>query len=224
LLRQAIDMKEVAEPYIRRRAMRHLEKGRVVIFGAGTGAHAFGICARARRLAVSLRRHFHQLPLTRPSRPRAHPRATPAGNPFFTTDTGAALRAAEINAQALLKATKVDGVYERDPKRYPDAQLHPHLSYADVITRQELGALDTTAVTLCAENAIPVVVFNLFTPGNIGRAIRGENVGTRVGPAWEPLPGVPPAGGAPAAAAQAQAQAAQGGARLGAGTGGARAR
>ena len=147
-------MKEVAEPYIRRRAMRHLEKGRVVIFGAGTG------------------------------------------NPFFTTDTGAALRAAEINAQALLKATKVDGVYDCDPKRNPGAKLHTHLSYSDVITRQELGAMDTTAVTLCAENSIPVVVFNLFTEGNIKRAIRGENVGTRVGAPWQPLPGDAPAQGA----------------------------
>ena len=170
----AIDMKEIAEPYIRRRAMRHLEKGRVVIFGAGTG------------------------------------------NPFFTTDTGAALRAAEIDAQALLKATKVDGVYSADPKRFPDASLLPHLSYADVVTRQELGVMDTTAVTLCAENSIPVVVFNLFTEGNIKRAIRGENVGTRVGAPWQPLPGhaaapaahggegaaqcdVPPAAGAAAA-------------------------
>ncbi len=123
----------------------------------------------------------------------------PAGNPFFTTDTGAALRAAEINAQALLKATKVDGVYERDPKRFPDAKLFPHLSYADVITRQELGVMDTTAVTLCAENDIPVVVFNLFEAGNIGRAIRGENVGTRVGPAWEPLPAATRKGSARAA-------------------------
>ena len=140
-------MKEVAEPYIRRRAMRHLEKGRVVIFGAGTG------------------------------------------NPFFTTDTGAALRAAEINAQALLKATKVDGVFDSDPKRNPAAKLHTHLSYADVITNQDLGAMDTTAVTLCAENSIPVVVFNLFTEGNIKRAVRGENVGTRIGEPWAPMPG-----------------------------------
>jgi uridylate kinase len=140
-------MKEVAEPYIRRRAMRHLEKGRVVIFGAGTG------------------------------------------NPFFTTDTGAALRAAEINAQALLKATKVDGVFDSDPKRNPAAKLHTHLSYADVITNQDLGAMDTTAVTLCAENSIPVVVFNLFTEGNIKRAVRGENVGTRIGEPWAPING-----------------------------------
>jgi uridylate kinase len=138
----AIDMKEVAEPYIRRRAIRHLEKGRVVIFGAGTG------------------------------------------NPFFTTDTGAALRAAEIDAQALLKATKVDGVYDCDPKKFAHAALQRRLSYREVLTRQELGVMDTTAITLCAENDIPVVVFNLFVPGNIGKAIRGELVGTRVGAAW----------------------------------------
>ena len=144
----AIDMKEVAEPYIRRRAIRHLEKGRVVIFGAGTG------------------------------------------NPFFTTDTGAALRAAEINAQALLKATKVDGVYSNDPRKDASATLYSRLSYSDVVTRQELGVMDTTAVTLCAENEIPVVVFNMLKAGNIQRAIRGdERVGTCVGAegAWAPL-------------------------------------
>ncbi len=90
-------------------------------------------------------------------------------------------------------------MYERDPKRFPDAALLPHLSYADVVQRQELGVMDTTAVTLCAENSIPVVVFNLFTPGNIRRAVRGENVGTRVGEPWTPM--------AQAAPAQAQAQA-----------------
>ena len=136
----AIDMKEVAEPYIRRRAIRHLEKGRVVIFGAGTG------------------------------------------NPFFTTDTGAALRAAEIDAQAVLKGTKVDGVFDCDPRTNPGAVLLPRLSYTDVITRQELGVMDTTAITLCAENEIPVVVFNMHVTGNIERAMRGDpGVGTRVG-------------------------------------------
>lgn len=136
----AIDMKEIAEPYIRRRAIRHLEKGRVVIFGAGTG------------------------------------------NPFFTTDTGAALRAAEINAQAVLKATKVDGVYDCDPKKNPGAKRLDHVSYEQVIANpQQLGVMDTTAITLCAENAIPVVVFNLFNDGDLRRAVRGEQVGTRVG-------------------------------------------
>lgn len=135
----AIDMKEVAEPYIRRRAIRHLEKGRVVIFGAGTG------------------------------------------NPFFTTDTGAALRAAEVGAQAVLKGTKVDGVFDHDPRTHPDAVLLPRLSYTQVIQQQELGVMDTTAVTLCAENDIPVVVFNIFTAGNIRRALRGDDVGSRVG-------------------------------------------
>ena len=136
----AIEMHQVAEPYIRRRAIRHLEKGRVVIFGAGTG------------------------------------------NPFFTTDTGAALRAAEIDAQAVLKGTKMDGVFDCDPRTNPGAVLLPRLSYTDVITRQELGVMDTTAITLCAENEIPVVVFNMHVTGNIERAMRGDvDVGTRVG-------------------------------------------
>ncbi|XP_057768998.1 uridylate kinase PUMPKIN, chloroplastic isoform X2 [Salvia miltiorrhiza] len=134
----AFRMSEVAEPYIRRRAVRHLEKGRVVIFAAGTG------------------------------------------NPFFTTDTAAALRSAEINAEVVLKATNVDGVYDDDPRFNPNARLLETLTYQDV-TSKELSVMDMTAITLCQENNIPVVVFNLNKPGNISRAIRGENVGTLIG-------------------------------------------
>lgn len=134
----ALEIKEVAEPYIRRRAIRHLEKGRVVIFGAGTG------------------------------------------NPFFTTDTGAALRAAEINAQAVLKATKVDGVFDSDPAKNADAKLYETLTY-ETVRRLGLGVMDQTAITLCEENDIPVVVFNIGRDGNIVDALRGRNVGTRVG-------------------------------------------
>lgn len=134
----AFRMSEVAEPYIRRRAVRHLEKGRVVIFAAGTG------------------------------------------NPFFTTDTAAALRCAEINAEVVLKATNVDGVYDDDPRRNPNARLLHTLSYHDV-TSKDLSVMDLTAITLCQENNIPVVVFNLSEPGNISRAIMGERVGTLIG-------------------------------------------
>ncbi|KAK9683705.1 hypothetical protein RND81_10G159300 [Saponaria officinalis] len=134
----AFRMSEVAEPYIRRRAIRHLEKGRVVIFAAGTG------------------------------------------NPFFTTDTAAALRCAEINAEVVLKATNVDGVYDDDPRTNPNARLLDTLSYQDV-TSKELSVMDMTAVTLCQENNIPVVVFNLNKEGNISRAILGERVGTIIG-------------------------------------------
>uniref|UniRef100_A0A5B7AJS6 UMP kinase n=1 Tax=Davidia involucrata TaxID=16924 RepID=A0A5B7AJS6_DAVIN len=134
----AFRMSEVAEPYIRRRAVRHLEKGRVVIFAAGTG------------------------------------------NPFFTTDTAAALRCAEINAEAVLKATNVDGVYDDDPRRNPNACLLDTLTYHDVISR-DLSVMDLTAITLCQENNIPVVVFNLSKPGNISKAIMGERVGTLIG-------------------------------------------
>ena len=136
----ALEIKEVAEPYIRRRAIRHLEKGRVVIFGAGTG------------------------------------------NPFFTTDTGAALRAAEINAQAVLKATKVDGVFDSDPKKNADAKLYKTLTY-ETVRRLGLGVMDQTAITLCEENDIPVVVFNIARDGNIVNALRGRSVGTCVGSA-----------------------------------------
>lgn len=134
----AIEMREVAEPYIRRRAIRHLERGRVVIFGAGTG------------------------------------------NPFFTTDTAAALRAAEIEADAFFKATKVDGVYDSDPVLNPGAKMHKRLCYRDV-THSELQVMDETAITLCKENDIPVIVFNVFTPGNILRAFAGDpDIGTMV--------------------------------------------
>lgn len=134
----AFRMSEVAEPYIRRRAIRHLEKGRVVIFAAGTG------------------------------------------NPFFTTDTAAALRCAEINAEVVLKATNVDGVYDEDPRHNPNARLLNTLTYHDVTSR-DLSVMDMTAITLCQENNIPVVVFNLSKPGNISRAIKGESVGTLIG-------------------------------------------
>ncbi|XP_077230925.1 amino acid kinase family protein [Tasmannia lanceolata] len=137
----AFRMSEVAEPYIKRRAVRHLEKGRVVIFAAGTG------------------------------------------NPFFTTDTAAALRCAEINAEVVLKATNVDGVYDDDPKINPNARLLDTLSYQDVTTK-DLSVMDMTAITLCQENNIPVVVFNLSKPGNISKAIVGERVGTLIGGTW----------------------------------------
>ncbi|KAK2384822.1 uridylate kinase [Trifolium repens] len=137
----AFRMSEVAEPYIRRRAIRHLEKGRVVIFAAGTG------------------------------------------NPFFTTDTAAALRCAEINAEVVLKATNVDGVFDDDPKRNPQARLLDTLTYQDVITK-DLSVMDLTAITLCQENNIPVVVFNINKLGNIEKAIKGESVGTLIGATW----------------------------------------
>lgn len=138
----AIEMKEVAEPYIRRRAIRHLEKGRVVIFGAGSG------------------------------------------NPFFTTDTTAALRAAEIEAEAIFKATKVDGIYDCDPKVNPDAHRYQSLTYNHVLSH-ELKVMDSTAIALCKENKIPIVVFNLLVKGNIVRATKGEPVGTIVGGSCE---------------------------------------
>ena len=136
-VQSAIAMQEVAEPYIRRKAMRHLEQGRVVIFGAG------------------------------------------CGNPFFTTDTTAALRAAEINAHVVLKATKVDGVYDKDPVRFPDAVRYEHLTFQDVLAN-ELGVMDATAIALCKDNTIPIVVFDLFGSGNIARAVAGEPIGTRI--------------------------------------------
>ncbi|GMY12418.1 uridylate kinase PUMPKIN, chloroplastic [Fagus crenata] len=137
----AFRMSEVAEPYIRRRAVRHLEKGRVVIFAAGTG------------------------------------------NPFFTTDTAAALRCAEINAEVVLKATNVDGVFDDDPRHNPNARLLDTLTYHEV-TAKDLSVMDMTAITLCQENNIPVVVFNLGKPGNIAKAIKGERVGTLIGGKW----------------------------------------
>lgn len=133
----AIVIQEVAEPYIRLRAIRHLEKGRIVIFAAGTG------------------------------------------NPFFTTDTTAALRAAEIGADAVLKATKVDGIFTADPATNPDAELLHELDYMHAISEQ-LGIMDTTAVTMCMENNLPIRVFNMTTPGNVAKAVRGEPVGTVV--------------------------------------------
>jgi len=134
----AISMQEVAEPYIRRRAIRHLEKGRVVIFAAGSG------------------------------------------NPFFTTDTTAALRAAEIDAEVVFKATKVDGVYDADPKVNPHARRYESLSYSHVLSHG-LQVMDGTAITLCQENNIPIVVFDLSVVGNIRRAVQGEPIGTIVG-------------------------------------------
>ncbi len=134
----AIAMQEVAEPYIRRRAIRHLEKGRVVVFGAGSG------------------------------------------NPFFTTDTTAALRAAEIGADVLFKATQVDGVYDSDPHLNPDAKRYQSLTYGHVLM-QDLRVMDSTAIALCKDNNIPVIVFDLSVPGNIFRAVKGEPIGTIVG-------------------------------------------
>jgi len=134
----AIEMKDVAEPFIRRRAIRHLEKGRVVILAGGTG------------------------------------------NPFFTTDTCAALRANELGAKVLLKATKVDGVYSDDPNKNAKAVRYTRLSYDDVI-RQGLKILDVAAITLCKDNHIPIVVFNLKREGNIRRVVAGEEIGTRIG-------------------------------------------
>jgi uridylate kinase len=138
-VQSAISIYSVCEPFIRRRAVRHLEKGRVLILAAGTG------------------------------------------NPFFTTDTCAALRATEIGANVLLKATKVDGVYSADPKKDKNAKLFRHLTYEQVLT-DKLRVMDLTAITLCMERKIPLVVFNLKTEGNIVRTIRGEDVGTRISP------------------------------------------
>lgn len=133
----AIEIRAVAEPFIRRRAVRHLEKGRAVIFAAGTG------------------------------------------NPFFTTDTAAALRANEMRAQVLLKATAVDGIYSSDPQLDPDARLLPEISYHEVLS-QDLKIMDAAAISLCRDNGIPIKVFRLMTPGNIGRVVRGEAVGSTV--------------------------------------------
>ncbi|WP_283169617.1 UMP kinase [Curtanaerobium respiraculi] len=136
-VQSAIEMRQVAEPYIRRRAIRHLEKGRVVIFAAGTG------------------------------------------NPYFTTDTTAALRACEIGAECLMKATKVDGIYDSDPKTNPNAKRFDHISYLDVISK-ELHVMDTTATSLCMDNNMPMLVFDITQPDNIARVLKGENVGTTV--------------------------------------------
>ena len=136
-VQSAINMQEVSEPYIRRRAIRHLEKGRVVILAAGTG------------------------------------------NPYFTTDTTAALRACEIDAECLLKATKVDGVYDSDPRTNPDAKKFDKISYLDVLS-MGLNVMDSTATSLCMDNDLPMIVFDLTVPGNIAKALKGENVGTTV--------------------------------------------
>jgi uridylate kinase len=136
-VQSAIAMSELCEPYIRRRAERHMEKGRAVIFAAGTG------------------------------------------NPYFTTDTAAALRAMEMHAQVLLKATKVDGIYDRDPAKHKDARRYERVSYTECL-HQDLKVMDMTAFALCRDNNLPIVVFDLHVPGNIQRVVCGENVGTRV--------------------------------------------
>jgi uridylate kinase len=136
-LLSAIEMHQVAEPFIRRRAMRHLEKGRVVIFAAGTG------------------------------------------NPYFSTDTAAALRAMEIKANVILKATRVDGIYDADPEKVPGAKMFDRITYLDVI-QQGLAVMDSTAISLCMDNRMPIIIFNMNTPGNIRRVVLGEKVGSMV--------------------------------------------
>lgn len=136
-VQSAIAMAEIAEPYIRRRAIRHLEKGRLVIFGAGTG------------------------------------------NPYFTTDTAASLRAMEINAQIIMKATKVDGIYDKDPMKNPDAKKYNRISYIDVLN-QGLQVMDSTAISLCMDNKLPILTFDLMKSGNILKAVMGEDIGTIV--------------------------------------------
>jgi uridylate kinase len=136
-VQSAITMQELAEPYIRRRAIRHLEKDRVVIFGAGTG------------------------------------------NPFFTTDTAASLRGMEIGADVIMKATSVNGVYDKDPKKYDDAVMFERLSFIDAL-KMGLKVMDATALSLCMDNKMPILVFNMHERGNVMRAVRGEQVGTIV--------------------------------------------
>lgn len=136
-VQSAISMSQVAEPYIRRKAIRHLEKGRIVIFAAGTG------------------------------------------NPYFTTDTAASLRAMEINADVIMKATMVDGIYDKDPKKHKDAKLFNELTYMDVL-KKGLQVMDSTAISLCMDNKLPIITFNLNKPGNIARMVRGEKIGTIV--------------------------------------------
>jgi uridylate kinase len=137
-VQSAIDMQQLAEPYIRRRAVRHLEKGRVVIFAAGTG------------------------------------------NPYFTTDTAASLRAMEIHAEVILKATKVDGIYSADPMKDPTATRYKNLTYLDVL-KKNLKVMDSTAISLCMDNELPIIVFDLHGNGNIMKVVMGEDVGTLVG-------------------------------------------
>jgi uridylate kinase len=139
-VQSAMGMQQVAEPFIRRRAVRHLEKGRVVIFGAGTG------------------------------------------NPYFSTDTAAALRAMEIKADVILKATRVDGIYDADPERVSDAKFFAQITYRDVL-HQDLKVMDSTAISLCMDNGMPIVVFNMNRHGNIKRVVLGERVGSTVTPA-----------------------------------------
>ncbi len=139
----AIDMERIAEPYIRRRAVRHLEKGRVVIFAAGTG------------------------------------------NPYFTTDTAAVLRAIEIQADAILKGTRVDGVYDSDPEKNAGAKYFSEISYADVL-KNNLQVMDLTAITLSKENKLPIIVFNMNKPGNLGKLVKGEKVGSKVADTFLP--------------------------------------
>ncbi|MEE9279737.1 MAG: UMP kinase [Myxococcota bacterium] len=134
----AIEINQVAEPHIRRRAIRHLEKGRIVIFAGGTG------------------------------------------NPFFTTDTGAALRAMEVGAEVVLKGTRVDGVYDADPEKFPGASKYEQVTYREFLHRN-LGVMDATAVSLCQDNKLPLIIFNMETPGNILRVVHGESIGTTVG-------------------------------------------
>jgi uridylate kinase len=136
-LMSAIEMKEVGEPFIKRRAVRHLEKGRVVIFGAGTG------------------------------------------NPYFTTDTAAALRATEVEADVILKGTRVDGIYDSDPEKNPDAKKFDTLTYGDALSKK-LNVMDLTAFTLCQENNLPIIVFDMNTPGNLMKVVSGEKIGTIV--------------------------------------------
>jgi uridylate kinase len=138
-LMSSINMEKIAEPFIRRRAVRHLEKGRIVIFGAGTG------------------------------------------NPYFTTDSAAALRAIEMNADAIFKGTRVDGVYDSDPEENPKAKMFRTIQYRDVL-KKDLQVMDHTAITLCRENDMPIVVFNINKPGNLLRLVKGEQVGTIVIP------------------------------------------
>jgi uridylate kinase len=133
----AIEMREVAEPFIRRRVIRHIEKGRVVVLAGGTG------------------------------------------NPYFSTDTAAALRAMELKAEVILKATKVDGVYDADPKKVPGAKMFGQITYRDVLSRG-LAVMDTTAISMCMDNSLPIIVFNLNVPGNLGRVVLGEKIGSLV--------------------------------------------
>jgi len=135
----AIEMREIAEPFIRRRAIRHLEKGRVVVFAGGTG------------------------------------------NPYFSTDTAAALRAMEMKAEVILKATKVDGIYDADPAKSPQAKMFAEITYLDVLSRG-LTVMDTTAISLCMDNRLPIIVFNLNVPGNLKRVVLGEKIGSLVTP------------------------------------------